>query len=294
MTRLRPTLVSALVASACASQLDVGLGAADSGTTGDAVDSTTTSTATSESDASVDGTTTTSDTGTTGDTTSDTSGSTGESEGLEDSPCVSEQKVCAQVELDGEPAGFCGQTLELHGFTQVISPGRWSIEDCDACSRCEGEIYEVEFLGPADWVPTELPPCSRIAIDFAPLDDSPFACAFMGVAVWAEVGDTEDPAPTYVAASITTDPPAALGGLQVSKENVEPKPCDRSACCHEEPGKYVVTFGGAGIGAPIALAEHEEALDVGAFGATYALRNERSHSHVECGRIPHFDWILHR
>jgi hypothetical protein len=297
MTRSIALGVLPMLVVACVSQLDVGLGAAGSTSDSDASNGSGPIRQTADATGGSTGTTGSTDassTSTSSEVTTDSGGSTGDSEGLEESPCASEQKVCAQVELDGAPAGFCGETLELKGITQSLGGGRWSIEDCDACALCGGDVYEIEFFAPAGWEPTDVPLCSRIAIDFAPLDESPFACAFTGVAIWADTGGSEDPAPAYVAASITTDPPAALGGLQVDRENLEPKPCDETYCCHAPPGKYSVTFTGAGIGMPITLAEHEEALDVGVFGLTYDIRNERSHAHPECDRIPHFDWIMRR
>jgi len=287
----------ALLASACGPQYDVGLAAAESGSTSIVGGSTSTSGSASEevgretsgtsASTEADSTTAQGDASTSGETS-------GETEGLEESPCESEQKVCAQLELDGEPAGFCGETLDLHGITQSLGPGRWSIRDCDSCAVCEGALYEVEFFAPMGWAPTELPLCSRIAIDFAPLDTSPFACAFTGVVVWEDTGSAEDPAPVYIAASITTDPPASVSGLQVSAENVEAKACVESGCCLAPPGKYEITFSGAGIGTPLTLAEHDEVKAVGAFGRSYDIHDERSHAHEECDRIPHFDWIMRR
>lgn len=286
-----------LFVTACAPQYDVGLAAVDSGSTSLAAGTTSAADTTDGGEVGretldVTGSVDTGSTSTSG--TSSSGESSGETDGVEESPCQSEQKVCAQVELDGEPAGFCGETLELHGITQALGPGRWSIQDCDSCEVCEGPLYEVEFLAPMGWVPTELPLCSRIAIDFAPLDTSPFACAFTGVAVWENSGSAEDPAPVYIAASITTDPPAAVSGLQVGAENVEPKECQESGCCLEPPGKYEITFSGAGLGTPLTLAEHGEAMDVGVFGRSYDVRDERSHAHEQCARIPHFDWIMRR
>jgi hypothetical protein len=288
----------AVFTSACAPQLDVGLALAESSTT--SAESTSGSTAGSRGEIDPD----TTGSGSTGsletsstlalDGSSVTGESSGETDSLEDSPCISEQKVCAQVELDGEPAGSCGQTLDLQGITQPLGAGRWSIQDCGSCEVCDGPLFEVEFLAPAGWAPSELPLCSRIAIDFAPLDTSPFACAFSGVAVFENSGSSEDPAPVYIAASITTDPPAAVLGLQVAAENIEPSACDESGCCEMPPGKYQITFSGAGLGMPLTLVEHEEAMEVGVFGRSYDVRDERSHAHEQCGRIPHFDWIMQR
>lgn len=286
-----------LLCAACGSQLDVGLGVVDSESTGVVASTTTTSTSTgvdattTESTAGIDASTTTESTTT---ASGESSSSTGETEGLEESPCLAEQKVCAEVDLDGAPVGFCGQTLELQGMTAPLGPGRWSIEDCDACDTCDGPVYEVEVIGPGGWVPAEVPTCSRIAIDFAPLDDSPFACAFTGIVIWANEGSTEDPAPFYVAASITTDPPASFAALQVSRENIGPKECDEADCCVDAPGKYDLTFSDAGIAEPLVLAEHEEQMRVTMLGQTYDAHNERSHAHEQCGSIPHFDWIMFR
>lgn len=296
MRRALPT-TAAILAAACASQLDVGIGpqgSASSSTGAPSSESTTaplrdtgeTGAASSDDDAS-----TASDASTTSTTSS---ADTGDTDDIGESPCASGQKVCAEVQLDGEPAGFCGQTLELKGIVQRLSPTRWSVEDCGACELCAGPVYEIEFFAPMAWAPVELPLCSRVAIDFAELDTSPFACAFTGVAIWGDDGSGIDPAPVYVAASIETDPPAQVMGLQVHTENVEPKACDESACCVVEPGKYEVTFSGAGIDPPIVLAEHEEALDIDAFGLVYDVRNETSHADSMCDRIPHFDWILRR
>jgi hypothetical protein len=300
ITSMRAGLLSVLLVGACGSQLDVGLGIVDTESTSSAASTTSGSTSTAlETTSGADssssaGTSTSTDATTTTDSSSETSGSTGETEGLEESPCLAEQEICAEVELDGAPVGFCGQTLELQGTTASLGPSRWSIEDCDACSSCDGPVYEIEIFGPADWVPAEVPTCSRIAIDFAPLDDSPYACAFTGIAIWANRGSTEDPAPVYVAASITTDAPASLPALQVSRENVDPKECAEAECCAAPPGKYELTFSDAGITEPFVLAEHDEALDVTMLGQSYAARNERSHAHEQCDRIPHFDWIMVR
>ncbi len=295
MMRGLPTIATLLVA-ACASQLDVGIGpqgssssADDDGDTGGTT-STVRDTQDSGAQSSDDGETTT----IASTSSSGTIGTTGDTDDIGESPCASGQKVCAEVELDGEPAGFCGQTLELKGIVQRLGPTRWSLEDCGACELCAGPIYEVEFFAPMEWAPMELPLCSRIAIDFAELDTSPFACAFTGVAIWGDDGSGIDPAPVYVAASITTDPPADVMGLQVNAVNVEPKACDESACCVVEPGKYDLTFSGAGIDPPITLAEHEEALDIGAFGLVYDVRNETSHADAMCDKIPHFDWMMRR
>jgi hypothetical protein len=293
MRRSLPALAT-VVAVACASQLDVGIGPHGSDTSGDddaSVGSSTAPMRDTEEDTSA--TTSGADDGTSISSASSSS-DTGDTDDIGDSPCASGQKVCAEVELDGEPAGFCGQTLELKGIVQRLGPTRWSIEDCAACELCAGPIYEVEFFAPPEWAPAELPLCSRIAIDFAELDTSPFACAFTGVAIWGDDGSGIDPAPVYVAASITTDPQAAVMGLQVNAVNVDPKPCDESACCVVEPGKYDLTFSGAGIDPPVTLAEHEEALGIGAFGLAYDVRNETSHADAMCDRIPHFDWILRR
>lgn len=289
-----------LLCGACGSQLDVGLGIADTESTGVIADPTTSSTSTSadtttttESSSSADASSTSDATSSTTDP-SESSASTGETGGLEESPCLAEQKVCAEVELDGAPVGFCGQTLELQGTTTSVGPGRWSIEDCDSCDACDGTVYEIEIFAPNGWVPPEVPACSRIAIDFAPLDDSVFACAFTGIAIWANEGSTEDPAPVYVAASITTDAPASFSALHVTRENVDPKECDEVDCCTEPPGKYEITFSDAGITRPFVLAEHGEEMDFTMLGQTYDARNERSHAHEQCAAIPHFDWIMLR
>jgi hypothetical protein len=279
------------------SRVDVGLSPAETGSSGVVAETTTTTTSSSgpeRVDTSDGMQSTTPSTGEIGSTsTSTTSG--GDTEGLEESPCQAEQKVCAEVELDGAPVGFCGQTLTLLGNTSPLGPGRWAIVDCDACEPCAGTSYDVQIIAPAGWVPTELPDCARIAIDFAPLDDSPFACAFTGIAIWDELGgSTEDPAPVYVAASILTDPPAAVTGLQVAKTNIEPKACVEPDCCWMDPGKYSLTFSGAALGAPVELLEHEMAMGITAFSQPYDLRDERSHAHEQCDKIPHFDWILRR
>lgn len=288
-----------VIVSAC-SQLDVGLGPAEGGSSGSIAETSTSTVTTSSTSSSTEGSTTTttsaetsSEVTSTGADTSSSSG--GDTDGLEESPCQAEQKVCAEVELDGAPVGFCGQTLELHGNTAMVGPGRWSIEDCDACQSCDGTVYEVQLIAPMGWVPMMLPDCARIAIDFAPLDDSPFACAFTGIAIWDELGGSaEDPAPVYIAASIVTDAPDAIAGIVVTKTDVEPKPCELPDCCWMDPGKYELRFEGPAIDGPIDLAEHEEAPAVTAFSQPYDLRNERSHAHEQCGRIPHFDWIMQR
>jgi hypothetical protein len=281
------------------SSVDVGLSPAEGGSSGIA-ETTALSTSTSsggpervDTSSGAVSTTSTSDGSDSASSSSSTSG--GDTEGLEESPCQAEQKVCAEVELDGAPVGFCGQTLTLLGNTSALGPGRWSIVDCDACEPCAGTSYDVQIIAPMGWVPLELPDCARIAIDFAPLDDSPFACAFTGVAIWDELGGSaEDPAPVYVAASIVTDPPAAVAGLEVAKTNIEPKACVEPGCCWMDPGKYSLTFSGAALAAPIELIEHEMAMAITAFSQPYDLRDERSHAHEQCDKIPHFDWILRR
>lgn len=224
----------------------------------------------------------------------DASTEDGTTGGLEGSPCNAEQEVCALVELDGVPSGFCGETLELIGITQPRAGGGWTLQDCGACELCGGPEYTIDILAPAGWAPAVLPLCSRIAIDYAPMDATPWACAFVGMAVWGNDGLGEDPAPVYVASSITATPPTMLEGLTVDAANVAPEMCPRSGCCFLEPGKYTFTLTGAGLGEPLTLAEHDEVLAVDLFSRTYAARNVRSHGHKECGRIPHFDWVLLR
>lgn len=229
--------------------------------------------------------------------TSDSSGGSsddGTADGLEGSPCNAEQEVCVFVQLDGTPSGFCGETLELHGITQPMAGGGWVLEDCGGCELCGGPKYSIDVLAPPDWAPAELPLCSRIAIDYAPMDATPWACAFVGVAIWGNDGLAEDPAPVYIASSITAAPPSALEGLVVDAQNVAPEACPRSGCCFEEPGAYTFTFLGAGLDEPLTLAEHEEVLAVDMFSRTYAARDLRSHAHKECGKIPHFDWVFVR
>ena len=234
------------------------------------------------------GTTTTGSASTTGD------GSGDGTAGLEDSPCEAEQKVCAAVTEDGQPAGFCGQTLEIKGIVAPLGNDHYLIEDCGACELCGGPQYEIEFFAPAEWTPTSLPLCSRVDLSFAPLDGSPWACGFVSVAVWGDDGLGEDPAPMYLAASIDTDVPGGVSGLSVTAEDVMPKDCDMDACCPLPPGDYTFTFAGAGIAPPVVLGEGEEALGVGAFGVQYDIRNERSHVHAQCDKIPHMDWIMKR
>lgn len=221
-------------------------------------------------------------------------GSSDGTAGLEDSPCEAEQKVCAAVTEDGQPAGFCGQTLQIKGIVAPLGDNRYLIEDCGACELCGGPQFEVEFFAPMGWEPAPLPLCSRVALEFAPLDGTPWACAFVGVSVWGDDGLGEDPAPRYLAESIDIDVPGGVSGLSVVAENVAPKDCELDACCPEPPGDYTFTFSGAGIAPPLELAEGEEALGVGAFGVTYDILNERSHVHEQCDKIPHLDWIMRR
>jgi hypothetical protein len=158
---------------------------------------------------------------------------------------------------------------------------------------CGGPSYTIEFFAPDGWAP-ELPLCTHIAIDFAPMDQTDYACAFEGVAIWEDNGLGEDPAPVYVGASIVTDVPTGVAGLLVLDNNVMPAVCMESGCCPVEPGDYELTFEGAGIDPPVVLAEKDIALDVSVFSRPYDLHDVRSHAHKECGKIPHFDWIMRR
>ncbi len=259
-----------------------------SAATADGVDTTTPSTTAEVGSTSTSADTTT----TTGASSSDGSGDG--TAGVERSPCEAEQKVCAAVTQGGQPAGFCGQTLELEGIVAPLGDDHYLLEDCGGCELCAGPQYEIEFFAPMGWTPSSLPLCSRVALEFAPLDDSPWACGFVGVAVWGNDGLGEDPAPTYLAASIDVDAPGGVSGLSVTPEDVAPKACDMDACCPMPPGDYTYTFAGAGIAPPVVLAEGEEALGVGAFGVEYDIRNERSHVHAQCDKIPHMDWIMRR
>ena len=293
--RIRLVVVPFVVLG-CASDLDTGVMLV--GTTAETTTIAEVST-TSTSTTSMPGTTDTTDASTSDVSTTDASSTTmaatsGETEGVVGSPCGAEQEVCVLVELDGRPAGACGETLEIKGIAQASGPGVWTIEDCGACELCGGPSYDVEFIAPEMWAPTELPLCTRIGVTYADMDASAWSCSFVGVAVWADDGLGEESAPRYVGRSIETSAPPGVDGLLVNLVNIAPEPCAESACCAVEPGKYEISFTGAGIGEPVVLAEHEDALDVHAWSRAYDLHVERAHAHKECGKTPHFDWVFMR
>jgi hypothetical protein len=306
MSGVRAALAIVLLATACASELDTAVVLA--GSTGGSTAATATSsepTATSLLTAATTDTSATSEetTATVEPTTLDgsttnageSSTSTGtDTEGLVGSACGSEQEVCALVDLDGAPAGECGQTLEIKGIVQQVEAGVWELEDCGACELCGGPTYRIELLAPAGWAPQELPLCSRIAVDYAPMDATPWACSFLGMAVWADDGIYEESAPRFVGTSIRTAPPSDIQGLQVALDNVHPEMCAELDCCSMVPGDYELTFSGAGLSRPLTLGENETALAVEAWSRLYDVHVVRAHAHKECGRIPHFDWVFLR
>ncbi len=302
---MRRSAVLALVVTAtgCPSALDTGVvlvgstGEASTFDPSDASVDTSTSTITSDRPTSSSTESTTSEATTrdaTSDDASESSSSTGEVADGVDSPCGSEQKVCALVERDGEPVGSCGETLDLKGIVQAVMPGVWRIEDCGVCELCGGPSYTVEIVAPHGWAPAELPVCSRIAVEYAPNDATPWACSFVGVAIWSDDGLGEEAAPRYIGRSIETSAPSGVSGLYVTPEPVHPEPCDEARCCALEPGKYALTFAGAGIGRPLVLEENQTAHDVQAWSRIYDVHVVRSHAHRECNRIPHFDWVFLR
>jgi hypothetical protein len=297
--------VATLVLVACSSELDTGVvfvgstgdsetTVADPATSTDATAATDTTASAVSSGETPPTSETDGSTASPGSTTDPTATTAGETEGMVGSPCGSEQEVCALVELDGRPAGACGETLDLKGIVQDMGDGVWEIEDCGACELCGGPKYTVDFVAPAGWAPIDLPLCSRLAVSYAPMDTTPWACSFLGIAIWADDGLGEQSAPRYVARSIETSAPPGVDGLLVNLDNVQPEACVESGCCYMEPGKYEITFAGAGIAEPLTLAEHEDAFDVEAWSRSYDVHVERSHARKECWSIPQFDWVFLR
>jgi len=223
--------------------------------------------------------------------------STGETEGgggPVGSPCGAEQEVCGLVTLEGEPAGSCGGTLDIKGIVSFVEPGVFELQDCGGCELCGGPTYTIEYFTPGMWAPDPMPLCSHVSVTFAPMNVDTHACAFVGMVIWEDDGLGEDPAPVWIGASIDIDAPEAIEGLSVALDNVAPEPCDESGCCPVEPGDYELTFSGAGIEPELTLAEKDIAEDITVFSRPYDFHNVRSHAHVQCDKIPHFDWIMRR
>jgi hypothetical protein len=294
---MRSSLVATLVLGGCV-LLDTGV--VQQGSTGD-VDTTSSSSSgttvvegSTSSGASSSGETSSSSSSSSSSGSSDSS--SGESTGVDsvESPCGAEQKICAVVELEGEPAGVCGDTLDVKGIVQLVEPGVWEVEDCDVCELCGGPTYTIEFVAPMEWLPSDPPVCARVAVEYAPMDVTPWACSFIGVAIWADDGVTEESAPRYVGRSIETSAPAGVSGLYVVPEILESERCNETDCCWMAPGKYTLLFSGAGIGDPLVVGEKQTVTDVQAWNRTYDVHVERSHAHKECGKIPHFDWVFKR
>jgi len=205
--------------------------------------------------------------------------------------CAEGQRTCVELVPAEAVRDACGTMLELTGVTRLVAPDRWSIEDCGGCVTCDGPSYELHIKAPRGWTPETLPTCSTVILEFA-ATDVPWSCAWQTVAIWSEEGRDDTTAPTFVAASIRTDPPATVDGLDVRAERTEAKDCAAEDCCPIEPGKYELAFSGDALLAPVTVREHEDVPELIFMGQAFTLRNERSHVHEACDATPHFDWIL--